>query len=181
MSMRKWVYLARSFAASSGVITGGEGTAEGAATEGGGVFERLWSVLRVCDPGLKNLFSRLANLDSEATKGGVFEWLSAISIINAVDNSKEGYIIMSSKRRPRKVDRWSLVPSFLFLFQAALPMMLLPEIVNRVYSFNQGCYYPMSIFGGSISLGCRKGVGRITFDYLQNLCADPVHIIFPFR
>ena len=122
--MRKWVYLARSFAASSGVIVivragltegarpvgvtrsagnmgstggtvmarggtgagvstdggeetsgatamiGGEGMPEGAATEGGGAFERLWGVLWVCDPSLKSFLSRLGNLDSGATMGG---------------------------------------------------------------------------------------------------------------
>ena len=59
-------------------MIGGDGKTKGAATEGGGGFERLWGVLRVCDPSLKTFFSRLANLDSLAA------WVrsSAISIMD---------------------------------------------------------------------------------------------------
>jgi len=94
--MRKWVYLARSFAASSrstvtaGATTGGATTAEGEfgrlwgvlrspTTEG--EFERLWGVLR--DPSPMAFFSRLRiPLDSLA----VCLRLSAISV--RVENSK---------------------------------------------------------------------------------------------
>ena len=67
--IRKQVYVARSFAASSGsIVTAGVGAAGGAVTTGGattveGEFERLGGVL--CDPSPKTFFSRLRSpLDS---------------------------------------------------------------------------------------------------------------------
>jgi len=125
--MRKRVYLARSFAASSrstvtaGLTTGGATTAEGEfgrlwgvlcnpTAEGPGEFGRLWGVLR--DPSPMAFFSRLRNpLDSLA----VCLRLSAISMRVEDSKGERGEFLVTPDHMPEswrpylwKVGSWNM-------------------------------------------------------------------------